>query len=1021
MLGSNGSGQRLFGLTTPQEDRRVNDRNGSNVARSAVTTTALNTTGFGDFVEEERNSSSIAAAKIARELGNTNETTIATTNKHGVKLVTRPTTSVANRLGYTGEHGLSNASIRESPWDLDAMTARPTLVETVSWTNTSAITTFNMPYDLLVSKFMSVPFLSFKFWRSDIILQFQVNASPLYQGCMMVSYVPMVDKARMWPASIDRRSWFSMNQSMYIYANTNTVAEMRIPFFHPKGYLTTGKTYDAENNMGLLVMTPLNPLLSVTTTPAVVNISIYMHLENAEFKVPLPNSEILDGPISNARSLRGPSRLRAQGATSSKIINNWSHVSGSSMTTKTEGDKVDAKADIQIPMEAAAAMDNPSFTVMLPNLTVKGVGHASAATGCEYLEKLSIYPGALSTASFETFGTDIDEMMISNIKQRYTYMTSFDITPADASGTKKIALPMAPVVGTYKLSTGAPYPLGTMIQAAANPMFMPLISYISIPFTTWSGGITYKFQFVASSMHTCKIFVGLHYGVYDPSVLVDDLDFTGQYGVAYEINQGSNELEVTAPYIASTPYLYIPRTQYDKHGVMGTMTFSIVNALASPSSVFQSISVNVFMAGASDFRLNGLNVNLPFKLESKTLTLRAQSSVAPTNIAPTVTSIAQDDMAGPDQVFENIRDEHFCRDISSIRDTLRRYQFITKRSIAFITNTTTFSISQSAFLRIDPWWLLGIMPCLNRDEFNPAVPNQSLPDLGLLTWFTSMYGLFRGSLRFKIFVRPLVNSVGPAGTGNIVSSTPVSWRVLFVPPTSHVPAQSPFVEGDSINMDYQAIASAGLETLSGTPQDKTWTWATRAGSTIRSNFYTNQVTVVSMVSSPAVVAEFEIPYMSIYQSVPIKQFLPTVYDLTFERGLGSIYVCLDFLTDKIGTLSPWSGANVEVHMAFGDDTRLGNLNMIPLLTLNPMLNAMGTYFVSNWMADTGTAVVPPPPAVLRSSERRDIDKEKEKLEASDGDGIRLRRSSSRSSNHSSTAIAPIEDWLDKTKVKELIS
>lgn len=953
MIGGEGRGvQRYETSGNVNSGTNVNNNN-NNISSSDNNLASAN---FGGFDESQYNSSSIAASKVAKELADTNEVSVATTNQHGVKLITRPTTSIANRLGYESNHKISDSSIRESTWNLSAMTARPALVHTIAWDNdTSVVSYFDIPSSFLVSSFMSMPFHSFTYFRGDVVLQFQVNASPLYQGCLMVSYIPLMSTDITLPtAKCDIRSWLSMNQSMYIYANTNTVAEMRIPFFHYKSYLQNLTTVlESGNSMGLLAFYVLNPLKSNAELPS-ANVSVYMHLENAEFKVPRINNV-----IPNTVTRR---RLRPQGNTTSNITQVWDHVQGSAMTTKTEGDKLDMKAQVEMPSEAMAALDNPTFPVMLPNLTIKGIGHASSALGCEYVERMALYPNALSTCNDETFGTSIDEMVIANIKQRYTYITSFDIVPSSQAGTKLFTLPLSPVMGTFSKSDGTYYPPGTLVQGATNPMYMPLISYISLPFTTWTGGITYKFQFVASAVHTCKIFVGLHYGVYDPTKIVDDVDLTGQYGVAYEINQGSNELEVTAPYISTVPYLFVPRGGDPYAESMGTLSISIINPLVSPSSVNPNITVNVFVAGASDYQVNGMHPTLPFVVGSPVVTtLRAQSSVAPTNIAPTITSIAQDDLVGPDQVGENHRQKHLSRDVSSIRDVLRKYQFVTKRSINPGNVNTSASISvvpvQKTFLRIDPWYLLGVSPALNQAEFESS---NFLPDIGAFSWFSTMYGLFRGSLRFKIIVRPIMNQFSTFQQ----PCPPVSWRVLFSPPTT-CPRYTGGVIKDCCVGGQYATSGKGIVNAS---------WVDEYTKNILPFAKEVSQPLLSMVASPSIAAEFEVPYMSIFHSVPIKQLsnAETSVQIASETGgLGSLYVMLDFLTDlnypNNGNAFPFSGANVEIYVAFGDETRLGNLNYLPMIKTNPMISvADGEFYASSYGMDFGVYPTPPPSELLSS-------------------------------------------------------
>jgi hypothetical protein len=63
---------------------------------------------------------------------------------------------------------------------------------------------------------------------------------------------------------------------------------------------------------------------------------------------------------------------------------------------------------------------------------------------------------------------------------------------------------------------------------------------------------------VATSLQTCKLFVGFNFNQFSPATTANINSLTSQYGKAFEINQGTNQIEVTCPYVSTTPYKFMP-------------------------------------------------------------------------------------------------------------------------------------------------------------------------------------------------------------------------------------------------------------------------------------------------------------------------------------------------------------------------------------------------------------------------------------------------------------------------------
>lgn len=160
--------------------------------------------------------------------------------RNGVQLTSREITSLGERPGYTGDHTMSDATIKETPWDLARIVERPTLVSSFLWTVTSSpiLYTGAVPASILPIRLAKIPFDAFQYWRGDVVLRLQVAGSPILQGILCMTFVPLVTKDELDTVSWDLSS-LSINPTVYLYANTNTHAELRIPYNHVQSYLTT--------------------------------------------------------------------------------------------------------------------------------------------------------------------------------------------------------------------------------------------------------------------------------------------------------------------------------------------------------------------------------------------------------------------------------------------------------------------------------------------------------------------------------------------------------------------------------------------------------------------------------------------------------------------------------------------------------------------------------------------------------------------------------------------------------------
>jgi hypothetical protein len=882
--------------------------------------------------------------------------------RQGVQLTSREITSLAERPMYTGDHAMSDATIKETAWDLSRIVERPALVTSFEWTSSSPRGTVmyrgSIPAAILPIKLARIPFETFQYWAGDVVLRLQVAGSPIVQGIIAMTFVPLVTTVEL--GNMQDFPSLTINPTVYLYANTNTHAELRIPYNHFQSYLDTDfpadrNTVSREQNLGFVQIYVFDPLIAIGSVTS-INCSLFSMLENNQFKVPRISSNINvastralfaeSGIISSAlhsltsvgMSVLNP-LMEDLGHTAKNLMTRVSNITPQALINAAGtkalpsnfvGDAIDHVGGMLEGALGFLGLDNPTIPMENMRTAVKANGSMNYAVGPEHIEKLSVMPSALSLTMPETFGTVTDEMDVGYLYRKYSYLGSFSIPKTAAVGNIVYSIPMSPFPTLQKIpNTNFPLvPCGDIIQNTTN---FPLISYLGLPYRWWTGGLKIKFIVCSSSLHTCKLFVAFNYGVWTPPTTL--LDATSQYGIAIEISQGSNEFEFAIPYVALQPYKEVCRGVFNPSNSMGTMNVAILNPLVAPSTVAESISVNVFIAGSDDFSyefLAGMNPAHPIYpnttfnettqanqaamkthyardysvyadipiAESGVLT---QQTIAPTNVVTTITDLAvgEDDghdiQVAPPQLELQV-DDHFGITGVSLRNLAKKYQLIGQFPLKPIANAIGNIWSHARISAEDVFSIpyLGKIP----PYITPTAVGKYT---GLLAWMSAMYRQFKGGLRFKIVIEtPLTGTAAPVVNG-IFSSASVYWTPGATGPRGT-----------------KSVAFDLTDTVTMMPQSASY-YTTSAGGYFIPIQNTNRLCVVNgRVSN---VLEFEMPYSSNYLST-LTYTGAIIADNAQEKyfGLGSLDIVVSGVT---------SDFVMTVYAAFADETRFGTLYKVP--------------------------------------------------------------------------------------------
>lgn len=481
---------------------------------------------------------------------------------------------------------------------------RPLRIQTITWTEGSTLNTQFQPWDnFFHSTAVAKKLDNFAFLSCNLHVKFILNASPFYYGASIASYCPLTafnaDSINSNLNVNNGRQLIALSQRPHIkiFPQTNQGGELILPFFYYKNWLYLNSRADFQN-MGTISMNSFSTLQNagvsagsgITITVyawatevrlmgATTNLSLQARNEFAE-----PNSGLISAPASAVARI-------ARSLTSIPVLGPYAKAT--EMISSGIGSFASLFGFTNAPnVEAVCPLKNFPF----PDLASTDISTP--------IDKLTMDPKQELTVDTRCVGLDgTDEMMISNIVTRESYLTQFNYTHSNVTDDQLFLLYVSPTLLDYETS-GAP-----ATYVASTPM-----SHISNLFAFWRGDIVFRFRFICSKFHRGRVILQ-----WDPTGNIGsvanaaNLVFTKIIDISEE-----TDIEVRIPYCQSTEWLtngvYFGRNYnsinyssnggsispaYDPSLFNGYLSIKCLTVLTSPTST-SDIEVLVSVRGAEN-------------------------------------------------------------------------------------------------------------------------------------------------------------------------------------------------------------------------------------------------------------------------------------------------------------------------------------------------------------------------------------------------------------------------------------
>lgn len=590
--------------------------------------------------------------------------------------------------------------------------------------------------------------------RSVLHLKIICNGNGFQYGRAISSYLPFdVFDTLSTNAGAIVQDIVQASQQPHIFIDpcTSTAGEMKIPFFYYKNQLNIA---DADwSDLGTLTTRSINDLKHANGASDQVTVSVFAWIENVNLNV-LTSVE--------------PDTLVPQAGTEQDEGNRKGFISGPATTVAKiagMGKMIPQIAPFATATQAAASTvagiakslgySRPPVTTDPPPYKLAASSSLALTTVPDGVAKLTVDDKQELTIDPRISGVGpADPLGINEIAKRESYLTKFTWTIGTSPETLLWNARIDPV-------TWAESPAG---ESNFNAFHFPACAMAALPFKFWTGTMRFRFQVVCSAFHKGRMKV-----VYDPNFLASNeyntnylqiIDLAETQDFTIEIGNGQERtlLSHHLPGIDSVTQMYNTTPYASTEEGNGVIGLYVVNELTTPNStVNNDIEVNVYVSMGDDFEVFVPDDHFQkFVLkpgyepqsgaEGPTIIPESQNTAEPS--APQHEEAIK---VGPTATDNGLINKVYTGEsIGSFRTMLKRYNLHSSISPG-VNGYTVTSGKRSMF----PYLRGNVADAV--DTTSVGSPYNYCNTV-MLHWVTYAFSGWRGSIRWKILPRGLMDS-----------------------------------------------------------------------------------------------------------------------------------------------------------------------------------------------------------------------------------------------------------------------
>lgn len=617
---------------------------------------------------------------------------------------------------------------------LENFFSRPVKVKNFTWpVNTSLFELFN-PWQLFFeNKRVGNRISNFRLARCKLHVKFVINGNPFCYGRLLASYNPN----HTFDTLTKDRAFFehdlieaSQRPSVYLNPTRNEGAELALPFFWFENLIDiTGASYQ---DMGIISLRSIGNLLMASSSTSSVQISVFVWATDVVLSVPTQFNTGVLLPQADEYALRPVST----------IASNIANMAAQATRIPVIGPYAKATQMGASAIASIAQLFGFSKPVMLESNLIQPRTKANMAVSnsLDDTNKLTIDQKQEITVDPRTVGlSDADEMSISSIASRPSYLTRFWWTVAEPT--------------EWLLWNTIVDPCVTPRTGQEN--HLPAVAFTTFPFDYWRGTLRYTFDIVCTGFHKGRLKF-----VYDPTATATIQNFgtvSAEYNVAFtKIIDISDTQSITidvpwgqpttyghhANFPNDTPAFDTARLNYTSYVNLygnGTLSVYVVNELQTPSAT----------EGVEIFILVSVSAGPDFEVAAPTSKYISKMRLFPDKNLEGLMPQSQEFRTNTISTTDATNLIHFGESIRSTRQLLKRYVF---SEFVPISDKDSPNSLVSTFCRqslpLDGGYVPGNV--YNMPVYSTALGPYVYAANTYLNYFTHAFGGWRGSIRYMV-------------------------------------------------------------------------------------------------------------------------------------------------------------------------------------------------------------------------------------------------------------------------------
>lgn len=496
---------------------------------------------------------------------------------------------------------------------------RPKLLNTITYNSTvrGSLATYDCGSTQSITSLYNFGRIKGAFgWRATFCFRLQAVATPFQAGILRMAFSPFEGRGTV-PLN-NAITPISQLPGVDLDIAQTTSVILKVPFIHSLNYFIYNGAIDYNQSLGTLSVFAMTPYTAAAGVVA-PRLALWHWLEDFELIGAAPYDligaypgPIIPPPATSFTDLTPAyeaqmGKLSPAAQEAAAIPGNISNVlaAGANLTRWVAG-RVPSLSAIAGPASwllretskvAASYGWSRPISVQPHNKVLNTVNaYQNNSDGPDPSYNLGLFTDNAVNPVAGFAGSDVDEMAIHSIISIPAVITEDTLSTADVVGGILCAIGLSPYSMWFQDRKVLATPTGYPTDIKGMSFWPSPLMSVANCFKKWRGSFKFRVRIAKTKFHTGRLILGFTPAHQDLTGLVaypSDATLMQYKSVVWDLRE-ANEIEFECPFIQPSSYL-------DNGSYSGTFFIAVLEPLAGPSTVSQTLPVLIDVCGGSDF------------------------------------------------------------------------------------------------------------------------------------------------------------------------------------------------------------------------------------------------------------------------------------------------------------------------------------------------------------------------------------------------------------------------------------